>query len=919
MDPQHQPRRGRNRFLMSAAGALAITLADAPALAQAQEPARVEMPAQPLNEALGDVGNIYGVTVIAPDALVRGKTAPAVSGSLTAEQAVARLLRGSVLTYRRSRNGGFIIEQQTAQAEPLRPARTAEPQVEPEEPTVTDTIIVVGTKLEQSLQDLEVSAEIFDEERLNREQITDLSELLLKVPNVTAIGGPDDRFAIRGIGRTGVTNTGQGVTSNVYVDGSPVTSTNLNRGPLGLWDVDQAEVLRGSQSSVQGRNALAGGIFIKTADPSFEPEVKFRATYAEGNTYQLAGAFGGPIIDGLLAGRISIDAQGSDGFLTNSALGNIDFNVSESLTIRGKLLLAPDSLPQFSTKLTVEVGESEVFGQDSILIFAPDNIDDPNFFDFDPRQRVAPNNSLIANDNESLRIVSETAYNFTDAFTGRAIVTYEDYATLRTFGDPNDVARFNGFAQNQSDDTTLSVETRLEFDFENLNGLIGAYYLNEEHVGGRDQRLSLLGQVRRVAGPLAGLVDVTPPDTLLLLLSSGTSDTNNYALLGQFDWEFAPRWTLGVGARYDYEELAVSDVFFSPGVDNQACVITAPSFIFDIPNENPFAPATLTCDLAVSQFFGQSDQPLPEAEFEAFLPRVSLTYDINEHSSVFVSLARGYRAGGAFNAIERNPAGVGFLQFVGQYDPEYLNTIEIGTRNVLLDGQLTLNANVFYSEYEDQQVGVDGFDPSRGDDNLIVNAGESTLYGLELTADYDVTDNLAAFVTIGLLETEFDDFPFAVDSDGNPINPADPQFANLAGESFPRAPGVSFTIGGDWEADNGLFGNASLSFTGETKGGVPNISNADLRQALIAQGADPDLAGDLESGGEDRYDLTGRFGWRNDRFQVYVFGSNLLDGDRYTDQLYGFVSSLTGKLRLTRPSYTVQAPRAFGVGVDVNF
>ncbi|MEM6554607.1 MAG: TonB-dependent receptor plug domain-containing protein, partial [Pseudomonadota bacterium] len=221
---------------------------------------------------------------------------------------------------------------------------------------VEDKVIVLGTKIEQSLQDLEVSAEVFDAERLDREQITELSELLLKVPNVTTVGGADSNFSIRGIGRAGVGGAGQGVTSSVYVDGSPITSLNFNRGPLGLWDTQQVEVLRGPQSSVQGRNALAGGIFIKTADPTFEPEGKFRATYAEGNTYQLAGAYGRSIIDGLLAGRLAVDMQSSDGFLTSQVLNGDDFNVTESLTVRGKLLLAPDSLPQFSTKLTVDYG-----------------------------------------------------------------------------------------------------------------------------------------------------------------------------------------------------------------------------------------------------------------------------------------------------------------------------------------------------------------------------------------------------------------------------------------------------------------------------------------------------------------------------------------------------------------------------------
>ncbi|MEL7232002.1 MAG: TonB-dependent receptor, partial [Pseudomonadota bacterium] len=678
--------------------------------------------------------------------------------------------------------------------------------------------------------------------------------------------------------------------------------------------------LRGPQSSVQGRNALAGGIFIKTADPTFEPEGKFRASYAEGNTYQIAGAYGGPIIDGLLAGRLAIDAQGSDGFLTNQAVSDVDdFNVTESLTVRGKLLLAPESVPQFSTKLTVDYNESEVFGEDQIRVVTPDPLTSPTFFDFDPRARSTGRNELVGNDNEGLRFVSETQYDFTDAVTGRAIITYEDYSTLRTFGDGSDIQRFGGFTQNQFDETILSVETRFEFDFDQMQGLVGVYYLEEERTANRDNRAVLLDAAQSVAGPLAPFISVNPPETLLVQNNGETFDTENYAIFGQLDWKFAPKWTLGLGARFDSEEFAESDRFSTQGVDTTGCRITLPAAILNPAAPNPIAPLTLPCDLAVAQFFGPNLEPETGAEFDAFLPRASLTYDINDDSSVFISLSRGYRAGGAFVAVRQNAAMTGVEQFVGQYDPEFLNTIEVGTRNVFMDGRLTLNGNIFYSKYEDQQVGVDGFDPNRFDDNLIVNAGESTLYGLEVTADYEVSDTIGAFATLGLLETEWDDFPFAVDSTGAPSNPADPQFANLAGESFPSAPNLTFTIGGDFENDNGFFGSTSLTYTGETAGGIPNIDNSDLRAALTALGLDPNLARDLDQGGEERYDLTGRFGWRNAHVQVYVFGTNLLDGDRYTSSNFANVGAFSGQLNLVDPSFVVQQPRQVGIGIDVNF
>ncbi|MEM6934404.1 MAG: Plug domain-containing protein, partial [Pseudomonadota bacterium] len=126
-----------------------------------------------------------------------------------------------------------------------------------DEDRVLNTIIIEGTKLSDSVQDLETSVEVFTAERLDRERIVDVGDILLKTPNVNSRGGAAGSFTIRGVGRNGVGSAGQGVTSNIYIDGAPLASNGLGRGPTTLWDVDQVEILRGPQSSVQGRNALA--------------------------------------------------------------------------------------------------------------------------------------------------------------------------------------------------------------------------------------------------------------------------------------------------------------------------------------------------------------------------------------------------------------------------------------------------------------------------------------------------------------------------------------------------------------------------------------------------------------------------------------------------------------------------------------
>ena len=63
---------------------------------------------------------------------------------------------------------------------------------------------------------------------------------------------------------------------------------------------------------------------------------------------------------------------------------------------------------------------------------------------------------------------------------------------------------------------------------------------------------------------------------------------------------------------------------------------------------------------------------------------------------VFVTAARGYKAGGL------NPGGPAGGAI---FDPEYINQLEIGTKNTLADGRLQANFGAFYYDYEDLQIG----------------------------------------------------------------------------------------------------------------------------------------------------------------------------------------------------------------------
>jgi len=150
-----------------------------------------------------------------------------------------------------------------------------------------------------------------------------------------------------------------------------------------------------------------------------------------------------------------------------------------------------------------------------------------------------------------------------------------------------------------------------------------------------------------------------------------------------------------------------------------------------------------------------------EGEFEAFLPRLTLTYAWTAEQSVSLIYAEGYRGG--------------FAQFDGPVvDPEYLTDYEIAYRSEWLEGRLRVNANLFYYDWTEQQITIDN--PNPGLDPISVNAGQSRVYGAELEIDWAAGPAWKLGASLGYLKTEFVDFQ------------------NFDGNEFPGAPSYSASL-----------------------------------------------------------------------------------------------------------------------------
>ena len=215
---------------------------------------------------------------------------------------------GDALVAARSSSGAFIVTQRAAAGSGPSPSDA----MAAGKPRVIDTIVVSGTKKGLTVQETNVSVAIFDAGAIKDRVLFDVEDILLRTPNVSTNGsGELNGLSIRGVALSGVGGAGTGTTSNVYVDGSP-NSGNANQGAANLWDVAQVEILRGPQSTVQGRNALSGAVIIQTADPEYDVGADLRALVGNQEQRNGSGTITGPLLEDQIAFRLAVDYREID-------------------------------------------------------------------------------------------------------------------------------------------------------------------------------------------------------------------------------------------------------------------------------------------------------------------------------------------------------------------------------------------------------------------------------------------------------------------------------------------------------------------------------------------------------------------------------------------------------------------------------
>ena len=212
-------------------------------------------------------------------------------------------------------------------------------------------IIVTGERVPRTIRETPSSVVALTEDVVEATGADRLDQILEMIPNVQ-VGSGEEGPAIRGQDSTGVLRNlfaflgGTRPRVTVQIDGRPVTYYEYVATSAPLWDLERIEVYRSPQTTTQGRNSVAGAIFIETADPTFEWEGRARGIIGEIGTRQVSALVSGPIVDDRLAMRVSGDLHfGRMASDMADGISGADIRRDDYGIARVKFLLTPAGLP----------------------------------------------------------------------------------------------------------------------------------------------------------------------------------------------------------------------------------------------------------------------------------------------------------------------------------------------------------------------------------------------------------------------------------------------------------------------------------------------------------------------------------------------------------------------------------------------
>lgn len=758
----------------------------------------------------------------------------------------------------------------------------------PADPNKLQSVLVTANKRVEKLENVPMAISVVTEAEIQRTNIREIEDVVALTPSLTMASGTtaaNNAIFMRGIGTVSI---GIGVESDVSVIIDDIPIAVQFQAFRDLADVSRIEVLKGPQSTLFGKSAVAGAINIVTK-PISGPVVYRASTYLTSDHEWRVGASVGGMLSDTFGMRIAANRSRMPGNFHNLTTGE-DVNGSGGKTVMAKLSwqLTPnldiDLMPHYNDQVNSR-GVTAVNGflQNTGSAAAGTLVTNPANFDTAymngnaqlPASLTLKGIDAFDRNNRNVRRDFPTGINSTTRGTGLK-VSYElpSQAVLMAISSYENYKANDYRDQDFTDVPTIARPGSTVFTVG--NNQFGTYDITS-----KTQEIRLIspdaGKLRYVAGLWWARNDiarhfirgfcVAPANCTA---SSPSSPTNYYtdiyninkAVFGQATWDFAQGYTLVAGLRRNAEESGFTYIrnFYTDQLDRAT-----------------FVPGPVGVDQFASS--GNKDN--------STTGKLSVQKQINRDWMVYAMTATGHK-GKAYDVTSGLKASAAF-----PVAPEKSKTIELGAKANLFNNRMSLAATIYNTEFTGYQQNVSFVLPNDPtiytqlnsiprirthgfelDTNILLSPGLSVNAAMAYTLPtieewkngpcYADSTNLAVGTTRladngSLAGQNRECFPIATGSTTG--------IQDLSGGVFPGTPKIKANIGAHYDfrigsLPFGAFINGNIRYQGDYSTNINNDPRSVNRGYSIA-----DMGFGIRDN-RDRYKLSFRINNLFDRFYI---------------------------------------------------
>lgn len=603
--------------------------------------------------------------------------------------------------------------------------------------SLSEVAVVAQLKQKSDLRLEPLSSSVLKMGNIERRQISSLNDFSYYTPNLYI---PDygskitSSIYVRGLGSR-IDNPAVGL----YVDKIPYL--NKNGFDSDLWDIMRMEVLRGPQSTLYGRNTIGGIINIHTLSPMVYQGTRFSVGYGNGNSLNIKGStYWKP--GEKWAFSVGGNYYSTDGFFDNEYDGS-DCDWMKGGSGRFRLVFKPGS------RLTIDnsfmAGRVEQGGYTYSLYDTESGTTAPvSYNDLCGYERTTISNGLSVNyEMEGYLLSSVTSWQYLDD----CMTLDQDFTPKRMFT-----------LQQAQNEHTVTQDLVLKRNGEDkrwqwLSGLTLFYKSMKMAAPVRFKQDGINELI--LANINKGIHTVFPNDNILFqedefdIFSNFKAPVFGAAVYHQSEYKVG-RFAFTAGLRIDYEHSQLD-------YDSNSSL----SYKFTLTMQQFKAFRT--------QLKGKEKRDYIEP-----LPKFAVQYSLKDYGNLYVSVARGFKAGGyntqMFSDILQNQMQTDMMADLGvyfdnagiagytvgeviTYKPEYSWNYELGGHFNLWGGRLRADAALFYIDCTDQQLTI--FPSGKTTGRMMTNAGHTRSLGGELSLNARVASGLDMGLSYGYTDARF--------------------------------------------------------------------------------------------------------------------------------------------------------------------